>query len=289
MNKNYLIFGRIGLLVLSQTAIAHTTIKEGSIEGTTLYTADVINHGCVSGTNPKIPVIAESVVFPNGSDSVATVLSNSGDAEQPIDINSVIEGGALTIIPTGIQDKNVFNVHTVQTDSLGNVRGFQYLSNSSSNTRAFNYSIPTLTIPPGPQSVTGLPASSATTNNAAPQGQEGELQLDLVGVIPFKLAGVSFQASSCATQLNIRIGIVDWCTQGTDDQRNDIWIGHTTSVFNETDRIATGTLGYWPTLTITRDLAKNPLPESCGGGQIVAVEPSDDAIDTYLPMSGFTP
>ncbi|CAB1275094.1 hypothetical protein [Candidatus Nitrosacidococcus tergens] len=261
MKKTILFFSGLILYSISLIAIAHTTITAAGVEGTTLYTADVINHGCESGVKSKLPVIAESMVFPNGSDAVATVLPSSEVGAftattpgQPIDITSVITGGALTIVPTGMQDKNLFDIHEVQTDANGNVRGFHY-------------------------------SNSDTT----PQGQDGELQLDLVGTIPFRLAGVSFQPTSCATQLNIRIGIVDWCTHKTGNRRNNIWIGNTTPTFNQTDRIATGTLGFWPTLIITRDLKNNPLPSSCGDGQVVAIQPSDDAIDTYLPMDGFTP
>jgi hypothetical protein len=115
---------------------------------------------------------------------------------------------------------------------------------------------------------------------------DGELQLDLVGVIPFKLSGVTFKQESCATKLEVRIGIVDWCHHRAGERRANEWIGRTTPVFNDKNKV---TVGFWPTLTINRNLTTNPLPENCGEGYGVAVEPSDEDIDQYLPIPGFIP
>ncbi|MGR6036041.1 MAG: hypothetical protein ACU4EQ_12465 [Candidatus Nitrosoglobus sp.] len=39
---------------------------------------------------------------------------------------------------------------------------------------------------------------------------DGELQVDLNGVIPFRLSGVTFKPESCATKVIARIGIANW-------------------------------------------------------------------------------
>jgi len=114
---------------------------------------------------------------------------------------------------------------------------------------------------------------------------DGKLPTDLLGIIPFKVSGVTFKEESCATRVQVRIGIADWCHH-TGTPQADIWIGRLTPVFNDAQVVS---LGFWPTLTINRDLTTNPLPESCGEGYEVVLEPSDQAIDQYLPMPGFIP
>jgi hypothetical protein len=226
----------------SSLAFAHTTIKDQATEGTTLYTAATITHGCGDGIKPNLPVIAQSMVFPNGPSSIVTRLDNPAE---PINLGDVLIGGEHSkgvIDPGGIQDKNVFSTIEELTDETGVVRGFHYA--------------------------------------------DGELQVDLVGVIPFRLSGVTFKPESCVTKVRVRIGIANWCHHRPGVRRVDAWIGRTTPVFNDTRVVS---LGFWPTLTINRDLAANPLPESCGEGYEVAVEPSDEDIDQYLPMSGFIP
>jgi hypothetical protein len=226
----------------SSLAFAHTTIKDQATEGTTLYTAATITHGCGEGVKPNLPVIAQSMVFPNGPNSIVTRLDAP---EEPIALGDVLVGGshaAGLIDPGAIQDKNVFSTIEELTDATGVVRGIHYA--------------------------------------------DGELQVDLVGVIPFRMSGVTFVKESCVTKVRVRIGIANWCHHDPGVRRVDAWIGRTTPVFNDPRVIS---LDFWPTLTINRDLAANPLPESCGAGYEVALEPSDEDIDQYLPLPGFIP
>lgn len=113
---------------------------------------------------------------------------------------------------------------------------------------------------------------------------DGELQADLDGVLPFRVSGVTFVEESCATKVMARIGIANWCHHKAGERRADIWIGRLTPVFNDEQVVS---VGFWPTLVINRDLTANPLPENCGEGYEVAVEPSDEDIDQYLPLPGF--
>ena len=226
----------------SSLAFAHTTIKDQATEGATLYTAAVISHGCGDGAKPNLPVIAQSIVFPNGPSSIIT---RSDNPNEPVSLGDVLVGGQHShglINPVAIQDKNVFNAIEQLTDETQVVRGIHY--------------------------------------------SDGELQVDLTGVIPFRLSGVTFVKESCATKVNVRIGIANWCHHDPGVRRVDAWIGKTTPVFNDARVVS---LNFWPTLTINRDLAVNPLPENCGEGYEVTIEPSDTTIDQYLPMSGFIP
>lgn len=241
----------IALCSASSLALAHTGIKDQATEGSTLYTGFTITHGCGdSSKDSSLDVIAQSVVFPNGPDADVTNLSDSS----PIDISTVINGatgpgengnGGLTnLSPAGIQDKSVFDTLELIKDANGNTRGFKF-SNST-------------------------------------EGRS--LQHDLVGIIPFRTSGLTFNAESCAKSLKVRIAIANWCTQKAGVRRADIWIAHTTPAFNDARIVSAG---YWPTMTVNRNLTTNPLPEACGAGFDVAVEPSDIDIDQYLPMPGF--
>ncbi len=236
----------------SQGALAHTVIRDKATENTTLYTAAVITHGCAGGHDAAtIPVIAQSIVFPNNVDSILTRL----DTQAPVQLSDVIEGQApvLQISPAYGQDKSVFKRQKKIIDPNVLVG-----AHSVPNARAFQY-------------------------------WKGKLRTDAQGYIPFSVSGIAFKASSCAKSLAVRIAIANWCTTSQspdEDNRADIWIGRTTPLFND-DGVTS--IGFWPALTINRDLSKNPLPPACGDGYDVAIEPSDADIDANLPIKGYWP
>lgn len=240
------------VLGYGQSALAHTVIRDKATEGQTLYTAAVITHGCAAGeSTDRLPVRAQSILFPNNTDSILTRL----DTNQPTSLGEVIEGAApvLAISPTMGQDKNVFK-RQKKIQDLNVLVG----AHSVPNGRAFQY-------------------------------WKGRLRTDAQGYIPFGVSGINFKSSSCAKSLLVRIAIANWCTnsQSTDDDnRVDVWIGRATPLFNDTGVLS---LGFWPTLTINRDLSANPLPAGCNGGYDVAIEPSDNDIDNILPIQGYWP
>lgn len=234
------------------TAYSHTVIRDAAKENTTLYTAAIITHGCAgSEEEAPIPVIAQSIVFPNHTDSILKRLDNS----QPITLAEVVDGAApvLSISPNGIQDKNVFQKQKEVADN-----GVLVGAHSVPNVRALQY-------------------------------WKGRLRTDLQGAVPFSVSGINFVKASCVKSLKVRIAIANWCTNSQnedEDNRVDAWIGRTTPLFDDTGVVS---VGFWPTLTINRDLEANPLPEGCNGGFDVAIEPSDADIDKYLPLSGYWP
>lgn len=237
-----------------QLANAHTGIKDQATEGKTLYTGFTIGHGCGSTDVPtQLPVIAQSAVFPNATDSVAHQLNSDGTNGATIDLSTVISGaigGATGLSPKGVQDHNIFRKAAAIKDSAGSIRGLELTS--------------------------------------------GNLDTDFVGVVPFKVSGLTFVQTSCAKSLKVRIAIANWCEKTNDtndDRRVDVWIGHMTTLFNDPGVMPENfaTSPYWPTMTVNRDLVANPLPSSCGAGFDVAVEPSDADIDANLPVKGYWP
>ncbi|EDZ67858.1 hypothetical protein NOC27_1185 [Nitrosococcus oceani AFC27] len=225
----------------SSLVLAHTVITDQATEGTSLYTGFNITHGCGFEDKPSLPVIAQSVVFPNGPNAIVTRL----DTEEAIDLGDVLVGGAhaATLInPAIIQNRDVFDINESISDETGVVRGVHYT--------------------------------------------EGGLPPELDAVLPFRVSGVTFVEESCATKVRARIGIANWCHHRPGARRADVWIGRLTPVFND-ERVVS--IGFWPVLTFNRDLASNPLPADCGEGYEVAVEPSDESIDQYLPVPDFIP
>lgn len=246
------------ILGAGQMAFAHTGVKDQATEGKGLYTAFTIGHGCESATiSTPFPVRAQSVLFPNAADSVAHKLNADGSDGPLIDlanhITGVVGGGVTTLSPKAIMDRSLFTNLTsiIPNSSTGVVRGIRFSG--------------------------------------------GILPTDMVGLSQFKVSGVNFQPNSCAKSLKVRIAIANFCTNSRDtnaDRRADIWIGHMTALFNDPGVMPEDfqTDPYWPTLTVNRDLTKNPLPAACtNSGFDIAVEPSDADIDANLVFPGFWP
>ncbi len=106
--------------------------------------------------------------------------------------------------------------------------------------------------------------------------------------------------TSCVNNLEVRIAVANWCTQEqTGQDRVDVWIGRLTPLFNDPEVATEPTPddpttpeneaipGFWPTMTVER---QSPLDPACGGVDYeVAVAPTDEDIDTLLPIKGFWP
>jgi hypothetical protein len=255
------------LFAASSVAIAHTGVKDKGVGGTTLYTALTIGHGCGSTDNETtLPVIAQKVVFPNNGDSEWKKIGTDG-TETATTIDQVVEGVVFGLAPGLIQDRSIFNKMREVVDSntlvgahpAPNVRGFEMW--------------------------------------------EGRLGTDLTGLVPFRVSPPKFVG--CARSLKVRLAIANWCRGAAQNayytadkkRRADFWLGKATTKFNDpavasVPVAATSTTpavaGYWPTLTITRDLTTNPYTQDCAGQEFdAAVEPSAADIDTNLPMRNF--
>lgn len=118
----------IGTCTVGPTAFAHTRFQTPVIdEGVRVFNNVSIAHGCESSDGGTgVPVIAHSVVFPEGQGSL--IFTMEGDQEVPSDvpIGDIISNWGNQ--PQAIQSHDVFNRNTVveKLDGSGNVVGFSY-------------------------------------------------------------------------------------------------------------------------------------------------------------------
>jgi hypothetical protein len=220
----------LAIASLAAVANAHTTVQVQATEGTTTYNNLVIGHGCTLANGTKLPVIAQSVVFPtvNPKYTVAgTVSGNPG----------VVSIKSFAGVAQLIQNRDIFTRQKEKTNTAGQVIGFE--------------------------------------------STDGSLDVTLHGLVPFRTAGVSFPADSCATKLVVQVAIADICEK---NGARNLWIPALTAKYS--DPMVDG-IGSPANLTFNRDLAKNPLAASCGAGYTFTVTPSNEDVDANLKIDGW--
>lgn len=142
------------------------------------------------------------------------------------------------------QDRSVFAEQDVKRDSNGNVTGFW--------------------------SGGGRPASG-----------------HLFSRIPFVTSAVLFQEGSCAKTVRFSAAAADICkitssASFSEDGVVSFWVP---AVGSQYDGTPGGHAYDFPVFfTINRDLATNPLPESCGAGSTVSVKPSAAQLNRDMPI-----
>ncbi len=250
-----------GTMIISGSAMAHTTVMSKNtptkysvreeLEGTTGFNWFSISHGCSasSGGNAQ-PVRAQSVVFPNGADSIV----ERTDTKESVSLQDHITGNPVMGAKPAVN--SLFKkIKTLK----GTVPAFtSHGSELTEDVRAFAFT-------------------------------QGNLKDGLLGTIPWSATFPTFKSDSCATALTVYIAIANYCTTSSkadDNDRADIWMGRLTEKFDDEDVVS---VDFWPYLKVVRDLEKNPLPESCGEGFEIGVYPSDEAIDEFLPIAGYWP
>lgn len=267
------------IFVTGQNVLAHTGIRDVVLENTTVYNALTVTHGCNGNVSlgEHQNVIAVSAVFPNAADpamSVVTKLDPTTGAlietlpDLSNDIAGVVSGVGFTNLGLGLVQPNLFPnfIPTIDPHTL-----------VGAHATPLNRGFITHN---GPKPYESAPLWQQVTSTT--------------GLAPFKIGPVAFKTTSCAIGLKVRVAIANWCKRGLAsykaDDRVDLWMGHTTAKFNDPltmpydpTATASGSI-YWPTMTIARDLVKNPLDPSCGAGYNLAIEPADADIDAYLPI-----
>ncbi len=102
-----------------QAALAHTTVRSQANESVTEDNALKIGHGCTTPEGARIPIVAQSVVFPSGSPELS-----ASDGSPVASLDAVIEQGSVAGLVRAIQDKGVFRAQQVKRDALGNMIGW---------------------------------------------------------------------------------------------------------------------------------------------------------------------
>ncbi len=254
--KGYLvIITMIGTMITSGNVLAHTTVMSKNTP--TNYNSRDELEGTTGLNNFSIPhgcdgqpVRAMSIVFPNGADSLA----ERTDTKESVTLSDHITGNAVMGASPAVN--SLFKKINIL---VGTVPSFiSHGEEKTEDTRAFVF-----------------------TN--------GSLRDGFTGLIPWRATFPAFKSDSCATALTVYIAIANYCTKSkneNDNDRADIWMGRLTEKFNDPDVVS---VGFWPYLRVVRDLEKNPLPEGCGEGFEISVYPSDEAIDEFLPITGYWP
>lgn len=102
-------------------ALAHTDVTDEIVEGESVFNRLAIEHGCedpVSGR--KLPVIAQSVVFPTAN---PTVIRSDGTASPGL-ASEIRNANGLAGLVGAVQDKSIFRHQRPILDATGNAIGF---------------------------------------------------------------------------------------------------------------------------------------------------------------------
>jgi hypothetical protein len=131
----------------------------------------------------------------------------------------------------------------------------------------------------------------ANGNTIGFSGILGRLRVNLRGRVPFEYTAPFFLPDSCAATLRVEIAIADICgvrSPTLHPAKVNLWIPDNGSQFATLGH-AQGVhgIGSPARLIVNRDLASNPLPDTCGGGFTVTVTPSPQQVDRDLPIGVF--
>ncbi len=192
---------------------------------------------------------AMGIVFPNGPSTVAKRMDTG--AEVPL--GDHIKGNPI-MTARPVQDHNIFRkIRRLEGPVTPIV---SHDSTLNSDVRGFRYT-------------------------------KGKLDPDLAGLVPWRASYPRFKETSCIAKLQVDIAIANYFTHSKkSDDRADVWMANLTPAFDDPTIVAEG---FWPKVTVIRDLEHNPLPAACGDGFGVEVYPAAHEIDEYLPIRGYWP
>ncbi|GKS68175.1 hypothetical protein W03_01790 [Nitrosomonas sp. PY1] len=126
----------------------------------------------------------------------------------------------------------------------------------------------------------------ALSNTVGFYVKDGKVPAYYTVYLPFRASAHTFEPTSCTASVKVVIGIADICkatsVSGFSETTVNLWTPAVGSVFD-----GVGLHGYDSpaTLTITRDLVNNPLPEGCSAeGDAVELIPSKAQMDRDMPI-----
>ncbi|MFI3218729.1 MAG: hypothetical protein QX189_06360 [Methylococcales bacterium] len=206
-----------GLFTISQATFAHTSLQVGTInENTATYNNVVIGHGCapIGSTITSNPVIAQSVVFPDGIDS--SITNAAGTA-----MGGVITDYVTNWITVGATAGTGFGAKIKNTDVF---------------------------------TKEGLKLANGSPDRVGFYGLEGELEgVGYVGLNPFRTAKVIINPTSCAKSVTFKMAVADICKATKfpiPDGAANIWMPAGTG--SSFDSLALDGYGSAPSLKVVR-------------------------------------
>lgn len=263
----------VSALLMSGWVSAHSNFVENPVDGSRewmegsrqflkLNLAHTCGHGGVSQDIRNI-----KIVFPNGKDQVVTEwLDASGTQQTPV--GDGLKNIAWTFNSFAPADQSAWQqgngVMSIKPSVDNQWKGIEPIRDEVPP--YYNHGVNTWDVVA--IAYTGLTGSQA-------KGKWG-LTNEYYKNIEFVATLPNFKKDSCYSKLVVDIPAADYGAAGC----AYVWTKDPTAgIPNELIASA----GYVPTITVKRDLAKNPLPGNCGGvGKTAEVRPSDAAMDRYF-------
>jgi hypothetical protein len=265
--------------LLAGQAYAHTRLQTATAtEGQRVYNSAAIGHGCegANSNSPMFPVIANSIVFPDGTDSLVSFMESvdqDNNPETPDVIKAVPQAGRKTseFITWGGQISQVMSKDIFAKSQIKYSRkGF------------------------------------AGQNPVGVQSWSGSLPGDkVVGLVPLRINAAALKTGyntttgeiegddSCVNSVTFRVAIADICKitniAGFNAHTVNLWMPGVGSKFD-----GRGLEGYNSpaTFKITRDVEKYPFQPGCFehiNGIDVQIDPSAAQLNNDMPIKGVWP
>jgi hypothetical protein len=258
MNKRTLcIHGCIllSIITISGNLLAHTTVRPKNTPDAFYQRSEpdgassVVNDFVIPHGCNGASIVATAMVFPNG-EHVVVEDQDGMLIEDEMLFNELEMQNNLVMSPKPAQDANWKLIDVV----TGPTREFYSHGVRTEDVRGFHY--------------TG-----------------GNLPNTLLGILSWRASFANIKDSSCVKAIDVRIPIVNYCGRNPNSPaRMDAWVGRTTPVFNDSEVLVRS--GWWPYLTITNTSFDET---ACGEGVTYKVSPTDEDIDTFLPIKSFKP
>lgn len=254
-----------GAMAASQGVSAHTSFTTGStVEGSAVYTSGVIGGGCpekldadghAEGDKNR-SVIASSIVFPDGIDSLVYVIHDGEKFTRGVTQSVANAKVADYITWSGIRhivSDNVFKKSAPRRDRGGK-------------------------------------------NVVASYSWKGKLPgNDYNALVPFRVNAATLvhdNQGACVKQVTFRPAIAHVCKITDQSQMNLSAVRRwTPAVPGSLFSASSDSHDYdgYTTFVVKRDTVKYPLDLSCGNGDEVIIEPSAAQINNDLPIPGVWP
>lgn len=273
MNQKNILVGTALSFALCGLAHAHSNFVENPVdnsrewlEGTRQFFKLNLAHTCGHGGVSE-DIRDVKIVFPNGKDAIVNEWLDPRGTQQA-KISSGLNGILWTYnkyAPTN-QDawqaaNGIMSIKPSVDVQFKNIE-----PTKEEVTPYYNHGVNTWDV--ASIHYTGLIGST----NKGPWGLTNEYYKN----IEFVATLGDFKKESCFTKVVVDVPAADYCANGAVAVW---WKTATAKVPNEVIAAA----NYAPTITIKRNLTRNPLPESCGKvGKTAEVMPSNEVIDRYF-------